>query len=309
MSRLSPRLLVLVGPTGSGKSAVAMTLAEQLNGEILSADSMQVYRGMEIGTAKPTREDRRAVPHHGLDLVEPQIEWTVAMYRRYALATLSAIQARGHWPIMVGGTGLYVRAVIDGLCPAPPEDAACRQALAAEATQLGSAVLHDRLRAADPATAAKLHPHDTRRIIRALEVYQVSGRPLSAWQTATTGLAPEWQVTQVGLSRPREELYERIETRVRQMVAAGLVEEARALQAAGVSRTAAQALGYKQLFAAFEGHWSIDEAIERLIQETRRYAKRQLTWFRRDSRIQWLPLDPHEPPLRTAARVRALLAD
>ena len=309
MSPPSPRLLVLVGPTGSGKSAVAMTLAQQLTGEILSADSMQVYRGMEIGTAKPTREDRRAVPHHGLDLVEPQIPFTVAMYRRYALATLPAIQARGHWPIMVGGTGLYIRAVIDGLCPAPPEDAACRQALAAEAIQVGSAALHDRLRAADPATAAKLHPHDTRRIIRALEVYQVSGRPLSAWQTATTGLAPEWHVTQVGLSRPREELYERIETRVRQMVSARLIEEARALQAAGLSRTAAQALGYKHLFAAFEGQWSVDEAIERLIQDTRRYAKRQLTWFRRDSRIHWLPLEPHEPSLRTAARVRSLLDD
>ncbi|MBI4226832.1 MAG: tRNA (adenosine(37)-N6)-dimethylallyltransferase MiaA [Candidatus Omnitrophica bacterium] len=298
-------LIVLVGPTASGKSELALALAQQLGGEIVSADSMQVYRGMDIGTNKPSPEERRRAPHHGLDLVEPQIEFTVAMYRRYALGALSAIRARGRIPILVGGTGLYIRAVVDGLCPAPPADPACRQALAREAALIGADALHARLRQADPVTAARVHPHDARRVIRALEVYRVSGRPLSAWHQQTEGLAGAWEIRQVGLLPPREALDARINARVRGMVAAGLVEEARALHAAGVSRTAAQALGYKELFAAFEGRWGMDEAIARIQRETRRYARRQLTWFRRDARIAWLT--PVEAPRDLVPQVRSLL--
>ena len=302
-----PQLLVIVGPTGSGKSAVALELAKSLGGEILSADSMQVYRGMDIGTDKPAVADRAAVPHHGIDLVEPQIEFTIAMYRRYALATLQAISARGHLSIMVGGTGLYVRAVLDGLCPAPPANEAYRRTLAVEVAHTGSARLYARLLEADPTTATRLHPHDTRRIIRALEVHHTSGRPLSQWQRQTTGLGSQWDVQQVGLRRSRPDLYARIEARVEQMVAAGLVEEARALYTKGVSRTAAQALGYKELFAAFEGCWSVGCAIQCLLRGTRRYAKRQMTWFRRDPRITWLALEGQEPPAQTTTRVRSLL--
>ena len=249
---------------------------------------MQVYRGMDIGTGKPSPDERRRAPHHGIDLVEPQIEFTVAMYRRYAVSTLQAIQGRGRVPILIGGTGLYIRAVLDGLCPAPEAQPAYRQTLMAEASTLGPEPLHVRLQQVDPAAADRIHPHDARRIIRALEVYHVSGRPLSAWQRQTSGLAQTWDVRQVGLLPPRELLDARINVRVLAMVEAGLVEEARGLHAAGVSRTAAQALGYKELFAAFEGRWSMDEAVARIQHDTRRYARRQLTWFRRDPRITWL---------------------
>ncbi len=283
-----PRLVVLVGPTAGGKSALALALAERIGGEILSADSMQVYRGMDIGTGKPSAAERRRVPPHGIDLVEPQIECTVAMYRRYAVAALSAIHARGRVPIMVGGTGLYVRAVVDGLCPAPPADPAYRETLAREACSAGAGPLHTRLQQTDPAAAARIHPHDARRIIRALEVHHVSGRPLSAWQQQTHGLTDTWQVRQVGLLPPRDALDARINARVLAMVSAGLIEEARGLHAAGVSRTAGQALGYKELFAAFEGRWSVDEAVARIQHDTRRYARRQLTWFRHDPRITWM---------------------
>lgn len=285
---MTPKLVVLVGPTAGGKSALAMALARQIGGEIVSADSMQVYRGMDIGTSKPSVEDRRAVPHHGLDLVEPQVEFTVAMYRRYALTALEAIQARGRTPILVGGTGLYIRAVIDGLCPAPEADPAYRETLEHEAALIGAAALHARLQHADPDAAAKIHPHNTRRVIRALEVYYVSGKPLSVWQRQTAGVAETWAVRQIGLLPPREALDARIDARVRAMVAAGLVPEARALHRQGVSRTAGQALGYKELFAAFEGRWTETEAITRIQRSTRRYARRQLTWFRRDARITWM---------------------
>ncbi|OGX41412.1 MAG: tRNA (adenosine(37)-N6)-dimethylallyltransferase MiaA [Omnitrophica WOR_2 bacterium RIFCSPHIGHO2_02_FULL_68_15] len=288
MNGRRPLLIVLVGPTASGKSALAVELAERLDGELLSADSMQVYRGMDIGTGKPSPDERRRAPHHGIDLVEPQIEFTVAMYRRYAVSTLQAIQGRSRVPIFIGGTGLYIRAVLDGLCPAPEAQPAYRQTLMAEASTLGPEPLHVRLQQVDPAAADRIHPHDARRIIRALEVYHVSGRPLSAWQRQTSGLAQTWDVRQVGLLPPRELLDARINVRVLAMVEAGLVEEARGLHAAGVSRTAAQALGYKELFAAFEGRWSMDEAVARIQHDTRRYARRQLTWFRRDPRITWL---------------------
>lgn len=298
-----------------------MALARRLDGEILAADSMQVYRGLDLGTGKPSPEDRAAVPHHGLDLVAPQMEFTVAMYRRYARSTIQAIRARGRRPLMVAGTGLYLRAVIDGLCPAPPGNPAYRQSLIAEAERLGPAPLHGQLRAVDPAAAARIHPHDTRRIVRALEVHHLSRQPLSQWHAQTDEAEEPQAVVHIGLLRPREALWARIEARVRGMVAAGLVEEARRLYAGGVSRTAAQALGYRQLFAAFSateyggpamscggaGRWSIDEAIEQTIRETRRYAKRQMTWFRRDARITWVTLEADEPADATAHAILALL--
>lgn len=300
-------LWVLVGPTGVGKSPVALKLARLVDGEILVADSMQVYRGMDIGTGKPSRQDQAAVPHHGVDLVAPEIEFSVAMYRRYAVATLKAIVARGRTPILVGGTGLYVRAVIDGLCPAPPADPRDRECLVAEAAARGVGHLYGRLQETDPDAAARIHPYDARRIIRALEVYQTTGRTLSDWQRQTRGLGADWVVSQIGLIRPRPVLYARIEARVRAMVASGWIEEVQRLFQRGVGRTAACALGYQQLLAAFEGRWSVDEAIARTERDTRRYARRQLTWFRRDPRIQWLELREDESPLDTAQRILSFL--
>ena len=298
-----PRLIVIVGPTASGKSRLALALARQLNGEILSVDSMQVYRGMDIGTSKPSLEDRCLVPHHGIDLVDPQVEFTVAMYRQYAAVTLQAIAARGRTPILVGGTGLYVRAVLDGLCSAPPGDPAIRRALAAKPPE----VLHAQLQQIDPASAQRIHPHDLRRIIRALEVYQQSGRPLSAWQQDTQGLAAAWSVEVFGLDWPRETLYRRIDERVTRMWQQGLVDEARQVYEDGVGRTAAQALGYKTLFSVFSGDHPLDQAADAIRLETRQYARRQLTWFRRDGRIRWVPVETPETLEHLPERILASL--
>lgn len=304
-----PRLVLLVGPTASGKSAIALELARRLHGEILSVDAMQVYQGMDLGTGKPSAAERAAVPHHGLDLVAPQVEFTVAMYRRYAVTTLAAIAARGRVPIMAGGTGLYVRAVVDGLCPAPPADEAYRAQLAQEVAAVGPAGLYASLRQVDPPAAGRIHPHDARRIIRALEVHHTTGRPLSAWQAATTGLGEHWEIRGVGVTRPRPILAARIAARLRGMVAAGLVEEARGIFARGVGRTAAQAIGYKELFAAFAGRWSVEEAMRRIQQETCRYAKRQLTWFRRESLLTWVTLGADDTPAQAATQMLPLVAD
>lgn len=288
MSR--PRLIVIVGPTASGKSRVAVALARQLNGEILSADSMQVYRGMDIGTSKPSLDERCLVPHHGLDLVDPQVEFTVAMYRRYATVVLPAIAARGRVPILVGGTGLYVRALLDGLCQAPSGDPVLRKALAQQST----GALYAELRQVDQVSAQRIHPHDLRRIIRALEVYRLSGRPLSAWQQDTQGVTAEWSVAYLGLDWPREMLYRRIDERLTQMWRQGFVEEARQVHEDGVGRTAAQALGYKELFAVFSGACPLDQAMDTIRLNTHRYAKRQLTWFRQDPRVRWLRVETLE---------------
>ncbi len=210
---------------------------------------------------------------------------------------------------MVGGTGLYVRAVIDGLCPAPPSDLVYRRVLAQEAQAVGVGSLYDRLLAADPLLASRIHPHDARRIIRGLEVYRASGQPLSRWQAQTTGVAQEWDVRQVGLLHLRPRLLQRIDTRVERMMADGLVDEARAIWRRGVSRTASQALGYKQLFAAFADGHSLDGMVPLIQRDTRRYAKRQMTWFRHDPRITWVTPEPDEPAVVTAQRLVPLLAD
>lgn len=289
MSR--PPLVAVLGPTASGKSAVAMAVAEQRGDvELISIDSMQVYRGMDIGTAKPTPAERARVPHHLLDMVEASDEFTVAEFGRAYDEVLADLAARDRRAILVGGTGLYHRAVIDDL-DLPGEWPEIRARLAAEAAEFGPEPLHARLATIDPEAASKMEPTNTRRIVRALEVCEGSGRRFSAFGPGLDSYPPS-TVVQIGLRWDRTIQAARIEHRVRQMMAAGLLDEVRRLLAApGLSRTAAQALGYKELAAHVRGECSLDEAVEQVVIRTRQFAVRQLRWFQRDPRVRWVDIE------------------
>lgn len=286
-------LLVIVGPTAVGKTAFCIELAQRLPAEVVTADSMQVYRGMDIGTAKPTPEERRGVPHHGIDLVDPEEECNVADYRRHALRAIASIHERGKLPILSGGTGLYVRAVVDEfLFPERGADWEFRRRLEADAERLGRAAIHQRLKEVDPDTAARLHPNDLRRVVRALEVYERTGKPLSEHLKEARGQGSMFDLLMFGLIRPREELYERINQRVLDQIRAGLVEEVSALMRRGLDEddVAMKGLGYKEIIAYLKGRVTLEEAVRVLQRDTRHYARRQLTWFRADKRVQWLDL-------------------
>lgn len=285
----------LSGPTASGKTAVGIALAEILGGEIVSLDSMALYRRMDIGTAKPTPDERARVPHHLVDVVEPGEEYSVARYLDDAASAVRAIEARGKRALFVGGTPLYLKALLRGLFAGPEADWALRERLLDEARRLGGAALHDRLREVDPAAAAKLHPNDVRRVIRALEVFEQTGRPLSEMQT-------QFSTTTSGrtvfvLDWPREQLHERINRRVDAMFAAGFVDEVRALVAAGpLSHTAAQAVGYPETIAYLEAGGDPAATIEQVKLRTRQFAKRQMTWFRSLPECRFWPLaEPFDP--------------
>jgi tRNA dimethylallyltransferase len=274
--------LILTGPTGSGKSELGIKLAERLGAEIVSMDSMILYRGMDIGTAKPTLEDRRRVPHHLLDVLDPWQSASVAWWLEQAAASCRDIERRGKRALLVGGTALYLKALLCGLFDGPPADESLRRNLAAEAAQHGPHALHSRLGAIDPATAARLHPNDLRRVTRALEVWQLTGRPISAWQTQwTADSRPDLRAFWLDLARA--ELYRRIDARVQRMFAAGWIEEAQALRrlVQPLSREAAQALGYREVFAHLDGLASLEETVRLIQTRSRNFAKRQLTWFRR----------------------------
>ena len=286
-------LLAIVGPTAAGKSEVGLLLAEALAGEIVSADSMQVYRRMDIGTAKPSPEERARVRHHLIDIIDPTAPFSVADYRARADAALAAIWEEGRQPLLVGGSGLYVRAVIDKLSfPLAPPNAEVRRRLSQQAREEGVGALHARLAAIDPEAAARIHANDEKRIIRALEVHAQTGQPISRLQSLDRRFQARYNTTQFGLTRPRPELYRRIEERVDRMLAAGLVEEVKSLLARGYTEelVAMKGLGYAQIAEHLRGACSLEEAVARLKRDTRRFAKRQLTWFRRDSRILWVDL-------------------
>lgn len=275
--------LILTGPTGSGKSQLALQLAPRLNAEIVSMDSMTLYRGMDIGTAKPASEERHLVPHHLLDLLDPWESASVAWWLEQAGRAVADIEARGKRALFVGGTGLYLKALRQGLFDGPPADAELRQQLEEEANRHGNQALHDRLRSVDPAGATRLHPNDVRRVIRALEVYTLTGTPISEWQT-------QWQPQASSvpsdhcfcLDLPRELLYARIDARVEKMIAAGWIDEVQRLRQLGrpLSREAAQALGYRELIAFLDGQGRLPEIVSTIQTRTRNFAKRQLTWFR-----------------------------
>lgn len=288
MSMGKPKVCVLVGPTASGKTSASLAVAEALDMEIVSADSMQIYRGMDIGTAKAAPEERSRVPHHMIDIADPAEKYTAARYREEGRAALYDIFARGKMPLVVGGTGLYVSALIDEMNFAQAEGGGEeRRRWQDYLADNGAEALHARLREVDPPTAQRLHPNDTRRVIRALEVYSLTGEAMS--RQAGRGESP-FDVRMAGLVLEREKLYGRIDERVLDMVRNGLIEEAKTLHAMG-AQTAAQALGYKELFRVFRGECTLAQAVEAVQRDTRRYAKRQMTWFRRDPRVRWFAAD------------------
>lgn len=282
-------LLVVCGPTASGKTGLAVTLAKRFGGEVVSADSMQVYRKLDIGTAKPTTAEMDGVPHHMLDILDPGEAFSVAQYTEQAKAVINGIAARGKLPILAGGTGLYIDSLTRNIqfaeMPALP---ALREELTVFAREKGNGYVWELLRECDPELAERLHPNNLGRVIRAIEVYRASGVPQSEWQRRSKVEPPPYRLCMLGLLWQREMLYERIDRRVSLMVQQGLLEEARVLYDTGLSKTAGQAIGYKELFAYFAGRKKIDEALEDIRRESRRYAKRQMTWLRRDERIHWL---------------------
>jgi tRNA dimethylallyltransferase len=279
----------VVGPTAAGKSDLAIELAQRLHGEIVNADSMQLYRGMDVGTAKLLGSRQRGVPHHLLDIWEITETASVAVYQQAAREVMEALLALARTPVLVGGSGLYVRAVLDDL-DFPGTDPAVRERLEAELTARGSQPLYERLRAADPTAAEGILPTNGRRIIRALEVMEITGRPFAAALPEHRSIYP---ATQIGLDVPRPDLDRGIAARVEQMWEHGLVQEVRVLEAAGLrkGRTASHALGYAQVLRYLAGELTAEEAKAETIRATRRFARRQDSWFRRDPRIRWLAYD------------------
>jgi tRNA dimethylallyltransferase len=278
------RVLAVVGPTATGKSGLAVTLAERLGGEVVNADSMQLYRGMDIGTAKPGPAEQRGVPHHLLDVWDVTERASVAEYQRLARAAIDAVLARGRLPVLVGGSGLYVRAALDDL-DFPGTDAALRARLEAELAAVGPAALHARLSQVDPAAARAILPSNGRRLVRALEVVELTGRPFAATLPAP---APAYDAVQVGLDR--SDLDGRVASRVDRMWAAGFVAEVRALAGRGLrdGPTASRALGYQQVLASLDGRHDEATARAETVRATRRFVRRQRSWFRRDPRVDWV---------------------
>lgn len=279
-------VIAVVGPTAAGKSDLGVALAQALNGEVVNADSMQLYRGMDIGTAKLTTDERHGVPHHLLDIWDVTEAASVAEYQRLARAEIDRLHAAGRTPVLVGGSGLYVRGAIDAL-EFPGTDAAVRSRLEAELAEHGSAALHARLAAVDPEAGRAILPSNGRRIVRALEVVEITGRPFTANLPGPDSI---YGTVQIGVDVPRPELDERIALRVDRMWDAGLVDEVRELAAVGLrdGRTASRALGYQQVLASLVGECTDEEARAETVRATKRFARRQDSWFRRDQRVHWL---------------------
>ena len=287
-----PLLVAIVGPTAVGKTAISLQLAAELDGEIVSADSRQIYLGLDIGTDKASPAQQAQVPHHLLDVVEPDQVLTLAEYQRAAYAAIDAIHGRGRLSLLVGGTGLYVRAVLEGLgIPEVPPDEALRAELEAYAAQHGAVALHARLAALDPVAAGRIDHRNVRRVVRALEVCLVAGRPISELQAATP---PPYRTVRIGLTRPRAALYARIDQRVDEMMARGLLAETQRLLEAGYAPQlpALTGLGYRQMIQYLQGELSYDDAVAAIKQQTRRFVRQQYTWFRLDdARMTWFDLE------------------
>lgn len=286
---MPPQVVCVVGPTASGKTALGVWLAKHYNGEVVSCDSMQIYRRMDIGTAKPTREEMDGVPHYMIDVADPEEDYSAERYRREAVPVVDDILARGKLPIIVGGTGLYLDALLNGHDFAV-KSTGWREKLQKKYDEEGIQPLWEALTEIDPESATRLHPMDTKRVIRALEVWYETGETISAHNAATRLLPPRYTALKLGLNyENRADLYARIDARVEEMAASGLADEVRALLESGVSSgcTAMQAIGYKELCAAVEDGGDLTAALDEVKLRSRQYAKRQLTWFRRDRTTQW----------------------
>jgi len=329
-------IIFLVGPTAVGKTEIAARLAKKINAEIISCDSMQVYKGMDIGTQKPSLKLRKLVPHHMVDILSPAHQFSAADFRKRALKAVKAIHGKGRIPLVVGGTGLYMKSLIDGLFPSPPKDDRLRKKLYREAEKIGGGHLHGKLKKIDPYAADKIHPNDLKKIVRALEICYTTGKTVSELKTRTRPLTDEFDIELFGLMRPREELYKRIDERVDRMFAQGFLNEVKSLSGKRLSMTAGQAIGYKEAISflrkqeskklvpekagmdcRFRGNdnskpYPADNmsALKELIKKsTRHYAKRQLTWFRNDNRIHWVEVRGAEKAEKTAEKIIALTAN
>ena len=288
---MSKKIVVICGPTASGKTALSIALAKAFDGEVVSADSMQIYRRMDIGTAKPTREEMDGVPHHMLDVAEPGEAYSVSRYVEEATACVENILARGKLPIICSGTGLYIDGLIRGTDYQPAgTDNGIREQLEGEWEAQGAEEMMARLVAVDPDSAARLHLSDKRRILRALEVYLATGETITVHNARTKAIPPRYEAVMIGLNtEPRQILYDRIDRRVGVMLEQGLLQEVQSLLEDGLLEgTAAQAIGYKELLAYFRGEMTLETAADLIRQKSRNYAKRQLTWFRRDERVKWI---------------------
>lgn len=312
--RLRP-LVVIVGPTAVGKSRIALEIAKAFETDILTADSRQVYRGMDIGTDKPTAGQLQDVTHRLIDLVEPNQPFNTGLYRRHAVQAIEDLYRARRLPLVVGGTGLYVRTLLKGLCEAPPGDPVIRASLRREAQMHGRDHLYTQLVACDPATAARLHPRDESKVLRALEVHRLSGRPMSEFQQEHGFTERPFTSLMIGLNRAREVLYRRIEERIDWQLDHGLVDETKRLLARGYSRDlpAMKGLGYRHVSCYVAGEYDAEEMARRFKRDTRRFAKRQMTWFRKEPGIHWLMIEESEPLTVTTDRivkhVDAFLAD
>jgi tRNA dimethylallyltransferase len=297
------RAVYLTGPTASGKTAVGVALARRLDAEVIALDSMTLYRGMDVGTAKPTAAEQEGVPHHLIDVLDPWESASVAQYRAWAVEAVAAIEARGRRVLFVGGTALYLKALLRGLFEGPGADPELRRDLEEEAERHGDAALHARLAAVDPAAAARLHPNDRRRVVRALEVAAATGRPLSAWQTGHG--RPASGVAVVALQRPRAELCDRIDRRVVRMFEEGFIAEVERLQAGPrpLGPVAAQGVGYREVIDLLGGRSTRVETIVRVQARTRQFAKRQATWFRGLAEVRPWPVGNDEPAGAIARRL------
>jgi tRNA dimethylallyltransferase len=302
---LAKPVVVIVGPTAVGKSRIAVEVAKAFETEVLTADSRQVYRGMDVGTDKPASEERQAVPHRLIDLVDPDESFNAGLYRRQAIDEIERLYRDCRLPLVVGGTGLYVRTLLKGLCDAPQADPIMRKALRQEAEDQGYDRLYARLVDVDPVIAARLHPRDESKVIRALEVYQLSGRRMSEFQQEHGFAERPFATLMIGLNRDRDMLYRRIEGRIDWQLAHGLIEETKQLLAQGYQRDSAamKGLGYRQVAEHLAGEYDAAEMVRRFKRDTRHFSKRQMTWFRKEPGIQWLMIEESESVPHTTTRV------
>lgn len=301
------KIIFIVGPTAVGKSAVAVHLAKKIKAEIISCDSMQIYRGMPIITSKPGADLRKKVIHHLLSVVSPEKEYNVSRYREQALQKIKAIIKKGKVPLFVGGTGLYVSVLIDGIFKNKVINLALRKKLYAQFKEYGRDYLYAKLKSVDSPAAEKIHPNDTKRIIRALEVFEATGRPISSLQQEREGLTKDYKVKIFCLNMDRGALYKRIDRRLDKMFAAGLINEVKRLLSKRLSKTAQYAIGINELKGYFQGQYDLEEAKRLIKRNSRRYAKRQLSWFRKDKRIKWVDIKDSDTPGQIAKKVGNIL--